>query len=154
MSRRMVVRVALAVVALGVAVGLVVLGRVTAGTGAAREDGVRQGHAAGYAAGYADGVHDGRAAGLAEGRALQVPLNLPAGSQDVAKTAFDAGYTAGANDVFDGYDGGWGLNEPYVIVLTPGSSGITYRIQSRTPMSDGVDYHLCPHATTLCQQPR
>jgi len=150
MSRRMVVRVALAVVALGVAVGLVVLGRVTAGTGAAREDGVRQGHAAGYA----DGVHDGRAAGLAEGRALQVPLNLPAGSQDVAKTAFDAGYTAGANDVFDGYDGGWGLNEPYVIVLTPGSSGITYRIQSRTPMSDGVDYHLCPHATTLCQQPR
>jgi len=150
MSRRMVFRVALALVALGVAVGLVALGRVTAGTGAAREDGVRQGRAAGYA----EGVHDGRAAGLAEGRALQVPLNLPAGSQDVAKTAFDAGYTAGANDVFDGYDGGWGLDEPYVIVLTAGSDGITYRIQSRTPMSDGVDYRLCPHATTLCQQPR
>lgn len=150
MSRRMVLRVALALVALGVAVGLVALGRVTAGTGAAREDGVRQGRAAGYA----DGVHDGRAAGLAEGRALQVPLNLPAGSQDVAKTAFDAGYTAGANDVFDGYDGGWGLDEPYVIVLTAGGNGITYRIQSRTPMSDGVDYHLCPHATSLCQQPR
>ena len=150
MSRRMVFRVALALVALGVAGGLVALGRVTAGTGAAREDGVRQGRTAGYA----DGVHDGRAAGLAEGRALQVPLNLPAGSQDVAKTAFDAGYTAGANDVFDGYDGGWGLDEPYVIVLTAGSDGITYRIQSRTPMSDGVDYHLCPHATTLCQQPR
>jgi hypothetical protein len=150
MSRRTVGRFLLAVLALWVAVGLVFLGRVTAGTGAAAAAGARQGRAAGYA----DGVHDGRAAGLAEGRALQVPLDLPAGSQDVAKAAFDAGYTAGANDVFDGYDGGWGLDEPYVIVLTAGGNGITYRIQTRTPMSDGVDYHLCPHATTLCQQPR
>jgi hypothetical protein len=146
-TARMVV---LVVVALAVAVGLVALGRVTAGTGAARADGVRQGRAAGYA----DGVHDGRAAGLAEGRALQVPLALPPGTGDVAKAAFEAGYTAGANDVFDGYDGGWGLDEPYVIVLAPAGNGITYRIVSRTPMRAGVDYRLCPHATTLCQQPR
>jgi hypothetical protein len=146
--------VVLVVVALAVAVGLVALGRVTAGTGAARADGVKQGRAAGYAAGYADGVHEGRAAGVAEGRALQVPLGLPSGTGDVATAAFGAGYTAGANDVFDGYDGGWGLDEPYVIVLAPAGNGITYRIVSRTPMRDGVDYRLCPHSTTLCQQPR
>jgi hypothetical protein len=136
--------------ALAVAVGLVALGRVTAGTGGARADGERRGRAAGYA----DGVRDGRAAGLQEGRALQVPLALPPGTQDAARAAFDAGYTAGANDAFDGYDGGWGLDEPYVVVLGPGGDGVTYRIRSRTPVRDGVDYYLCPHSTSLCQQPR
>jgi hypothetical protein len=143
-------RVALVLVAIAVAAGLVFLGRVTAGTDAARSDGMR----AGRAAGYADGVHDGVADGLREGRALQAPVTLPAGSQDVAKAAFDAGYTAGANDVFDGYDGGWGLDEPYVIVLVPAGNGITYRIRSRSPMRPGIDYYLCPHSTTMCQQPR
>ena len=36
---------------------------------------------------------------------------------DRAKAAFDAGYRAGANSAFAGYDGGWSLGEPYVIVL-------------------------------------
>jgi len=76
------------------------------------------------------------------------------GSQDVAKAAFDAGYTAGANDVFDGYDGGWGLDEPYVIVLVPAGNGITYRIRSRTPMRLGIDYYLCRIRPRCCQKPQ
>jgi hypothetical protein len=136
-------------VAVSAAAGLVAVGRATAGTATARSDGYQLGRISGYA----DGLHDGRAAGLQEGRALQAPLTLPSGERGAAKAAFDAGYAAGANDVFGGYDGGWGIGSPYVVVLTPAGNGITYRIQSRIPMQRGVNYHLCPHSTVLCQEP-
>jgi hypothetical protein len=141
--------VVLVLVAVAVAAGLIALGRGTAGTAAARSDGYRQGRSAGYA----DGVRDGTAAGLRQGRASQVPLALPSGLQDAAKAAFDAGYAAGANDVFGGYDGGWDMDSPYVVVLTPAGNGIVYRIRSRTPLKRGVNYHLCPNSTALCQEP-
>jgi hypothetical protein len=64
-----------------------------------------------------------RAAGVEEGRALQQPAQ--------ARDAFKAGYAAGANDVFGGYDGGWDYDRPYVITLKEGSDGVTYRIASR-----------------------
>ena len=150
MRARVLRTVIIAVIGLGVAAGLVALGRATAGTGAARDDGYRSG----YAAGHADGVKAGQADGLREGRELQVPLNLPGDARAAAKAAYDAGYTAGANDVFDGYDGGWGLNEPYVIELVPGDNGITYRIRSRTMVEPDTNYHLCPPATSLCHEPR
>jgi hypothetical protein len=137
--------VVLVLVAVSAAAGLVAVGRATAGTATARSDGYQQGRTAGYA--------DGRAAGLSEGRALQVPLTLPSGRQDAAKAAFDAGYAAGANDVFGGYDGGWDMDSPYVVVLTQAGKGIAYRIRSRTPMQPGVNYRLCPHSTDLCQEP-
>jgi hypothetical protein len=69
------------------------------------------------------GFAAGRAAGLAEGRALQEPAG--------ARAAFKAGYAAGANDVFGGYDGGWDFERPYTITLAHGSDGVTYRIASR-----------------------
>ena len=47
------------------------------------------------------------------------------------RAAFDAGYAAGANDVFGGFDGGWSLAEPYVVTLARGSGAVTYRIDSR-----------------------
>lgn len=89
------------------------LGRATADTDAGHDAGVREGHAA----------------GLEEGRALQAAGSAGLG----ARAAFDAGYAAGANDVFGGFDGGWSLSEPYVITLARGSGGITYRIDSRRP---------------------
>lgn len=149
MRCRRVRLVVLTLVAIAAAAGLVAVGRATAGTATARSGGYQQGRIAGYA----DGTRDGRAAGLREGRALQAPLTLPSGQQDAAKAAFNAGYTAGANDVFGGYDGGWDIDRPYVVVLTPADNGITYRIRSRTPMQRGVNYHLCPHSTVLCQEP-
>jgi hypothetical protein len=79
-------------------------------------------------AGHDAGVREGRAAGLQEGRALQATGSVPS-----ARAAFDAGYAAGANDVFGGFDGGWSLGEPYVITLARGSGGVTYRIDSRRP---------------------
>ena len=141
--------VVLVLVVISAAAGLVAFGWASAGTATARSDGYQEGRTAGYA----DGVHDGRAAGLQEGRALQVPLTLPSGLQDATKAAFDEGYAAGANDVFGGYDGGWDLDSPYIVVLTRAGKGIVYRIRSRTPLQRGVIYRLCPHSTVLCQEP-
>jgi len=78
-------------------------------------------------AGHDAGVREGRAAGLQEGRALQATGSSPHST----RAAFDAGYAAGANDVFGGFDGGWSLSEPYVITLARGSGAVTYRIDSR-----------------------
>jgi hypothetical protein len=66
---------------------------------------------------------DDREAGVREGRLLQQPV--------AARAAFDAGYQAGANDVFGGFDGGWDYNRSYVITLRKGAEGITYRIATR-----------------------
>ena len=79
--------------------------------------------------GHAAGVREGHAAGVAEGRALQASASAPRGT----RAAFEAGYAAGANDVFGGFDGGWSLGTPYVITLRKGSGAITYRIDSRRP---------------------
>jgi hypothetical protein len=123
-------------VAVLAAVGLVGLGRAWAPDPAAAR---ARGYHDGASAGYADGFRDGHAEGLREGRALAVTAALPPGTRDRAKAAFDAGYRAGANSAFAGYDGGWTLGEPYVIVLANGGNGITYRIASRT---------ACPEAST------
>jgi len=137
----------LALVGIVVGVGLVVVGRLTAGTSAARS----AGYSAGQQAGYSDGLREGRSEGVQEGRSLQVPVSLPPGEQDAARAAFNAGYAAGANDVFGGWDGGWDTGTPYVVMVTgSGGGGITYRIKSRTLMRPGVSYHLCPGSTTLC----
>ena len=97
--------------AVALAVGGFALGRASADTDAGHDAGVREGHAA----------------GLREGRALQATGSSPTG----ARAAFDAGYAAGANDVFGGFDGGWSLSQPYVITLARGSGAVTYRIDSR-----------------------
>jgi hypothetical protein len=130
---------------------LILLGRWTApdphdGAATARSDG----YSDGYSAGYADGLRAGQAQGREEGRALQAGSTLPADAQ----AAFTTGYTAGANDAFTGYDGGWGLDEPYVVVLEHGAGPITYRIGARTTIAAGVDYYLCTDGRTICQQPR
>ena len=78
--------------------------------------------------GYAAGLRAGRADGLREGRALE----LAPGDRN----AFDAGYTAGANDVFGGFDGGWDLSTPYVVRIARGTGAVTYRIDSREPFRD------------------
>jgi hypothetical protein len=120
--RTLAVVVLLAVLA---AAGLVALGRATApSSGTARE---------GSSAGYADGFAAGRAVGLQEGQALAESSGLAAADRTRITDAFNRGYRAGANGVFSGYDGGWSLGHPYVIVLARGANGITYRIAARTP---------------------
>jgi hypothetical protein len=93
----------LGAIAIGLGAGLFLLGRGTAGGDA--------------------GFDAGRAQGVEEGRSLQV---APAD-----RKAFQAGYAAGANDVFGGYDGGWDFGRAYTITLAHGSDGVTYRIASR-----------------------
>ena len=109
-----------ALVCVALAGGAFALGRASVDTDAARDEG----RAAGRAAGQAAGLRAGRAVGIREGRALQQPAS--------ARRAFRAGYTAGANDVFGGFDGGWSLGTPYTITLGKGPGGIAYRIDKRS----------------------
>jgi hypothetical protein len=120
-----VVVVASAVLA---AAGLVALGRATA-----PDPGAARAFREGTTAGYADGFAAGRAVGLQEGQALAESSGSAPSDRTRVKDAFDDGYRAGANSVFSGYDGGWSLGRPYVIVLTRGANGVTYRITARTP---------------------
>jgi hypothetical protein len=48
-----------------------------------------------------------------------------------AGVTYDAGYRAGREAAFAGYDGGWAYGVPYEITLQRGGPGITYRIASR-----------------------
>jgi hypothetical protein len=106
-----------AIVCVAIAAVAFALGRASVDRDAARDEGRSEGQAAGLRA--------GRAVGIREGRALQ--QSAP------ARKAFRAGYTAGANDVFGGFDGGWSLGTPYVITLRKGPAGIAYRIEDREP---------------------
>lgn len=112
--------------------GAFALGRASVDTDGAERDGRAAGEAQGPAAGEAQaraaGLREGRAQGVVEGRALQVPTS--------GRRAFRAGYVAGANDAFGGFDGGWTFKVPYVITLGHGKGGVTYRIDSRRPAGE------------------
>ena len=138
------------VLAVLLAVGLFSLGRLSASSAPDQNAGYQAGHSAGYV----DGLSAGEAQGRQEGRALQEGVALPADSRQPVQDAFTAGYTAGANDVFGQYDGGWYLSTPYVSTVENGSAPIAYRIGSRTALVPGIDYYLCPDGHGLCQQPR
>jgi hypothetical protein len=101
---------------------------------------------------YVDGLRAGAAAGRQEGRALQEGASLPADSRQPVQDAFNAGYAAGANDVFNDYDGGWAVSAPYAVTLATGSGQLTYRIATRVPFTKGIDYYLCPDGHEICQQ--
>jgi hypothetical protein len=125
MKRRLrLPEIGMLVLALGLLAAGFVLGRQTGPSPAASRS-------AGHDVGYAQGLAVGRAGGLAEGRALQFGATLPTAGQGSAEAQFRAGYRAGAEDVFAGYDGGWAIGRPYVIVLSPGVDGLTYRISHR-----------------------
>jgi hypothetical protein len=133
-----------------IATGAALLGRSTVDTRAAHDNGVRTGQQDGYF----DGLRVGEAQGRQEGRALQEGDALPAGDRQLVRDTFDAGYAAGANDAFAGYDGGWQLSAPYVITVETAGGSITYRIKDREPVKAGVNYFLCPDGHSLCQAPR
>ena len=127
-------KIAVGLACVVVAGGLFALGRLSADDDDSSSAGSAAAARAGSAAAArAAGLREGRAAGLREGRALQASESAAPGARRATRRAFAAGYTAGANDVFGGFDGGWSLSTPYVITLRRGSGPITYRIDSRRP---------------------
>jgi hypothetical protein len=88
--------------------------------------------------------------GVAAGRALQAGAALPAGAKDVAGKAFRAGYRSGRADSFGGYDGGWDLGRPYVVVLAKGAGDLPYVIERRTLLRPGVAYQVCDRGAAVC----
>jgi hypothetical protein len=142
------IRVAMLVVAAVLVAGAAfTVGRATAPGAAPRAQDTTVG-------GYLDGLRAGQAQGRQEGRAEQEGAALPPGDRAPVQDAFTAGYTAGMNDAFAGYDGGWTLGVPWIVTLEDGAGGIDYRIARRTPVSPGVDYYLCADGHSLCQRPR
>jgi hypothetical protein len=63
-----------------------------------------------------------------------------------AQQSYHAGLLAGRDAAFCCYDGGWGLGEPYIVVLRRGGAGVTYRIAQRWPMAPGLEYRICGRA--------
>jgi hypothetical protein len=129
------------------AAGFVWIGRETVHTAAPHSDTAQ-------IDAYFDGLRVGEAQGRQEGRALQEGAALPRDSRQPVSDAFNAGYAAGTNDAFAGYDGGWDLSVPYVIRLEEGRGPIAYRISSRTPVAANVNYYLCADGHNICQEPR
>jgi hypothetical protein len=128
------------------AAGLFLIGRVTASNNASPASRQTVGD-------YFDGLRIGEAQGRQLGRALQEADALPAADRRPVRDAFDAGYAAGQNDVFAGYDGGWTLHVPWVITIERGGAKVDYRIEGRTQLSPGVDYYLCRGGHALCSHP-
>lgn len=129
------------------AAGLVWIGRETVHTASPPGDTVSSDA-------YFAGLRVGEAQGRQEGRALQEGASLPRGSRQPVADAFNAGYAAGTNDAFAGYDGGWSLSVPYVITVEEGSGQIVYRISSRTPFAANINYYLCADRRDLCEERR
>lgn len=140
--------IGLVLVAVVGAPALVVLGRVTAGRAPAHHVAVDK------SAEYFDGLQVGEAQGRREGRALQEGVELPANVRRPVHDAFEAGYAAGANDVFAGYDGGWAIATPYIVTIAAASGHIVYRIKTREPMMPTTNYYLCPNGHDICQERR
>lgn len=136
--------------AVGLSVGLFFVGRATADTAAAHRTGYRQGHDDGYF----EGLRIGEVQGRRDGRAVQEGQELPASARRPVEKAFQDGYTAGANDAFAGYDGGWSYAAPYVITIEAGRGGVVYRIKGREPIEAGTNYFLCAGGHRLCHEPR
>jgi hypothetical protein len=99
---------------------------------------------------WSDGYAAGYDAGVPVGRALQVGVSLPADTKDVAGKAFQAGYRSGLVDSFGGYDGGWNLDRPYVVVIGKGPGDQPYRIDHRELLRPGVTYRLCKNGAAVC----
>jgi len=126
---------AIVVALVAVCVGAFLLGRQTAPT-----------HSGTWIDGYAVGSDEG----VLIGRALQAGAALPADAKDVATNAFQAGYRSGLADSFGGYDGGWNLSQPYVVVVGKGTGGRAYRIEHRERLRPGVSYRLCENGAAVC----
>jgi hypothetical protein len=70
------------------------------------------------------------AAAFAVGR-----MSVGGSKPPTAGASYKAGYLAGREAAFAGYDGGWAYGVPYVITLQRGGPGVTYRIASRKPVA-------------------
>ena len=144
----------LTAVALGLAAGLsagfFLLGRATADIAHARAQGYQSGHNDGYF----EGLRAGQAQGQQIGRALQATSTVAPDSQQVARDAFDRGYTAGESDAFGSFDGGWQTGSPYVVTVERSSGASIYQIANRTLVMPDVNYYLCADQHKMCSSPR
>jgi hypothetical protein len=149
MARRSTMTILVAAT-LAAAAALILVGRWTVGSAPAP----KAAHKVDQSDDYFDGLQVGEAQGRREGRAIQEGAELPAASRRPVHDAFDAGYAAGLNDAFAGYDGGWAIGLPYVVVIANGTGQVAYRIKTREALEPRMNYFLCPNGRDLCEEPR
>ncbi len=61
----------------------------------------------------------------------------------VTSGGYTEGYRDGVQAAFSGFDGGWSYGEPYIVTLSRGAPGVTYRVARRWPMLPGETYRRC-----------
>jgi hypothetical protein len=62
------------------------------------------------------------------------------------RPAAGGSFAAGREAAFNGFDGGWSYDQPYIVVLRRGGPGVTYQFASRRPLLAGFEYRLCGKA--------
>jgi hypothetical protein len=82
------------------------------------------------------------AAGFAVARSTE-SRRPAAHSARVQPGSYAGGYRAGREDAFSGFDGGWIIGQPYIVMLRHGGHGITYRFARRWPLLPGREYRSC-----------
>jgi hypothetical protein len=97
------------------------------------------------------GVLVGAAAGFAAGRFTH-PSSPATRTVHTGSGGYADGYHAGREAAFQGFDGGWGLGDPYIVVLRRGPSGTTYRFAHRWAVLPGREYRSCPE-DVICIRP-
>lgn len=68
----------------------------------------------------------------------------------VPRGSFAAGYRAGREAAFSGFDGGWAFGAPYIVTLRRAGAGVTYRFARRWPLLAGFEYRACER--TVCRR--
>jgi hypothetical protein len=93
----------------------------------------------------------GAAVGFAAGRITHAssPANTTVRTEP---GGYADGYHAGREAAFQGFDGGWGLGDPYIVVLRRGPSGTTYQFAHRWAVLPGEEYRFC-REDVICSRP-
>jgi hypothetical protein len=93
----------------------------------------------------------GAAAGFAAGRFTH-PSSPTKTTVRTEPGPYSDGYHDGREAAFQGFDGGWGVGEPYIVVLRRGPSGTTYQFAHRWAVLPGQEYRFCP-GDVICSRP-
>jgi hypothetical protein len=81
--------------------------------------------------------------GVGSGAYLLGRASVDSRPAPVAPGGYTEGYRAGREAAFGGFDGGWSYGEPYIVSLSRGGPGVTYRVARRWPMLPGETYRRC-----------
>ena len=137
--------------ALGAAGLAFVAGRAAADPEGRFEQGVAEGERLGRAQGRADFAHgtDAYQAIFDRGRERGVAIGQARGRREGVRTA----RTAGREEAFAGFTGGWAIGSWYLVNIRPGDDGARYAIGTRIAVRPRTWYGVC-RRIHICRKSR